>query len=48
MLREAMAYKGLDPDSIEMGEVDTEAAAQRHEFVGSPTIQVNEVDGRRP
>ncbi|MGA8925731.1 MAG: hypothetical protein WB462_05870 [Solirubrobacterales bacterium] len=28
LLREAMAYKGLDPDSIEMSEVDTELAGQ--------------------
>jgi len=48
MLREAMAYKGLDPDSIEMSEVDTEAAARRHEFVGSPTIRVNGVDVQPP
>jgi hypothetical protein len=48
MLREAMAYKGLDPDSIEVSEVDTEAAARRHEFVGSPTIRVNGVDVQPP
>ena len=48
MLREAMAYKGLDPDSIEVSEVDTEAAARWHEFVGSPTIRVNGVDVQPP
>jgi hypothetical protein len=48
MLREAMAYKGLDPDSIEVSEVDTETAARRHEFVGSPTIRVNGLDVQPP
>jgi hypothetical protein len=48
MLREAMAYRGFDPDSIEVSEVDTEAAARRHEFVGSPTIRVNGVDVQPP
>jgi hypothetical protein len=43
MLREAMESSGLDPESIEVREVDTETAARREEFVGSPTIKV---DGR--
>jgi hypothetical protein len=43
MLREAMESSGLDPGAIEIREVDTEAAAQRQEFVGSPTIRI---DGR--
>jgi hypothetical protein len=43
MLREAMGSVGLDPKSIKIREVDTDAAAQREEFVGSPTIRV---DGR--
>jgi hypothetical protein len=41
MLREAMGAAGLDPESIEIREVDTEAAAQCEEFVGSPTIRVD-------
>jgi hypothetical protein len=44
MLRSAMEEGGLDPDAIEVSEVDTEAAAEREEFVGSPTIRVNGVD----
>ena len=35
-----MAALGLDPESIDVREVDTEAAAEREEFVGSPTIRV--------
>jgi hypothetical protein len=42
-LREAMVELGLDPASVEMREVDTDADAERAEFVGSPTIRV---DGR--
>lgn len=44
MLREVMEKKGLDPDSIEVREVDTEAAARQSRFVGSPTIRVNGMD----
>jgi hypothetical protein len=43
MLREAMHAAGLDPDSIEVREVDTDESAAREEFVGSPTIRI---DGR--
>jgi hypothetical protein len=43
MLREAMESSGLDPGSIEVREIDTDAAAEREEFVGSPTIRI---DGR--
>jgi hypothetical protein len=42
-LREEMAALGLDPDAVEVREINTDAAAQREEFVGSPTIRV---DGR--
>ena len=44
MLREEMEKKGLDPDSIEVREIDTQAAARQSQFVGSPTIRVNGVD----
>ena len=44
MLRSEMQEGGLDPDAIEVREVDTDAAAEREEFVGSPTIRVNGVD----
>jgi hypothetical protein len=42
-LREEMVAVGLDPESVLVREIDTEADAQREEFVGSPTIRV---DGR--
>jgi hypothetical protein len=48
MLREEMEKKGLDPSSIEVREVDTEAAARQSQFVGSPTIRVNGVDVQPP
>jgi hypothetical protein len=43
MLREEMASIGLDPETIDVREVSTDADAEREEFVGSPTIRV---DGR--
>jgi hypothetical protein len=43
MLRAEMAAVGLDPESIEVREVSTDADAQREEFIGSPTIRI---DGR--
>jgi hypothetical protein len=43
MLREEMGALGLDPGSIEMREIRTDADAEREGFVGSPTIRV---DGR--
>jgi hypothetical protein len=42
-LREEMASVGLDPARVEVREIDTDEAAEREEFVGSPTIRV---DGR--
>jgi hypothetical protein len=48
MLREEMEKKGLDPDSIEVREIDTESAARQGRFVGSPTIRVNGVDVQPP
>jgi hypothetical protein len=42
-LREEMVAVGLNPESVVVREIDTEADAQREEFVGSPTIRV---DGR--
>jgi hypothetical protein len=44
MLRSAMEEGGLDPNTIEVQEVDTDAEAEREQFVGSPTIRVNGVD----
>jgi hypothetical protein len=48
MLRAEMKKKGLDPDSIEMREIDTESAARQGQFVGSPTILVNGLDVQPP
>jgi hypothetical protein len=39
-----MSASGLDPDSVEVREVDTDAMAQREGFVGSPTIRVDGAD----
>jgi hypothetical protein len=43
MLRDEMRALGIDPESLDVREVSTDADAQREEFVGSPTIRV---DGR--
>src|SRR5215208_5779170 len=43
-----MAEAELDPNSIEVVEVDTEEAAARQSFTGSPTIRVNGVDVQPP
>ena len=43
-LRAAMNEVGLDPDSIELHEIDTEDLASREAFVGSPTIRVDGQD----
>jgi hypothetical protein len=42
-LQEEMAAVGLDPESVVVREVSTDADARREGFVGSPTIRV---DGR--
>lgn len=42
-LRAAMAELGLDPEAIDVREIDTEDAADAERFTGSPTIRV---DGR--
>jgi hypothetical protein len=43
-----MADAGLDPESLEVREIDTEDAAERDRFVGSPTIRVNGEDVQPP
>jgi hypothetical protein len=48
MLREAMTEAGLDPDSVEVTEIDTEDAAEREGFVGSPTIRIDGRDVQPP
>jgi hypothetical protein len=43
-LREAMAELGLDPDAVELRQVESEADAARECFVGSPTIRIDGAD----
>jgi hypothetical protein len=40
ILREEMNALGLEPDSVEVREMRTDADADREGFVGSPTIRV--------
>jgi hypothetical protein len=47
-LRAAMEERGLDPESIEVTEVETGDDAERETFVGSPTIRVNGEDVQPP
>jgi hypothetical protein len=43
-----MAEAGLDPGSVLVSEVDTDAMAQRERFVGSPTIRIDGADIQDP
>jgi hypothetical protein len=47
-LRAAMAAVGLEPDAVEVREVDTDGAAEGERFVGSPTIRVDGADVAPP
>jgi hypothetical protein len=47
-LRAAMADAGLDPNTIVLREVHTDADAERERFVGSPTIRIDGVDIQPP
>jgi hypothetical protein len=47
-LRAAMAELGLDPERVEVREVDTDERAGAEAFVGSPTIRVDGVDVQDP
>jgi hypothetical protein len=40
-LRAMMTELGLDPEAVVVREVDTDDAAERERFVGSPTIRVD-------
>ncbi len=44
MVREALAAEDLDPDSVELREIETGDEAERERFVGSPTIRVDGVE----
>lgn len=41
MLREAMRELGLDPDAVDVREVETDEDAARESFLGSPTIRID-------
>lgn len=43
-----MADLALDPSLIEMQEIETDAAAEREAFVGSPTVRVDGRDVQPP
>jgi hypothetical protein len=43
-----MGELGLDPDSIEVREVTSEAGAEAESFVGSPTIRIDGADIQPP
>jgi len=52
-LRRVLAEAGLDPEEIEVREVETEEQALEDNFVGSPTIRIDgrdvaEQSGQRP
>jgi hypothetical protein len=43
-----MSQSGLDPETIVLREVDTDADAEQERFVGSPTIRIDGVDIQPP
>jgi hypothetical protein len=43
-LRAAMVDVGLDPSTVVVREIDTQAGATRERFAGSPTIRIDGVD----
>jgi hypothetical protein len=45
-LRAAMVELGLDPDAVELREVESEQDAVRERFAGSPTIRIDGADVR--
>jgi hypothetical protein len=47
-LREEMEAAGLDPRLVAVREIDTEDAAERERFTGSPTIRVDRRDVQPP
>jgi hypothetical protein len=47
-LREVLADEGLNPDSVELREVETDEQARREHFYGSPTIRVDGEDVQAP
>jgi hypothetical protein len=47
-LRDAMSELGLDPDTVEVREIDTGDAADEERFTGSPTIRIDGRDVQDP
>jgi hypothetical protein len=47
-LREEMAALGLDPQTVQVRQVSTEADAKREGFIGSPTVRVDGRDVQPP
>jgi hypothetical protein len=47
-LREVAANVGIDPDTIQVREIDTDDAARHERFVGSPTIRIDGEDVQPP
>jgi hypothetical protein len=43
-LKAILGEEGLDPDSVQMREVETDEQAQRERFPGSPTIRIDGED----
>lgn len=43
-----MEASGLDPDSIVVREIETDAEAERESFPGSPTIRIDGEDVQPP
>jgi hypothetical protein len=48
IVREAMSAQGLDPESLTVTEIETDADAERESFVGSPTIRIDGRDFQPP
>jgi hypothetical protein len=48
MLGEEMEAAGLDPQSVVVTEIDSEADAERTDFPGSPTIRIDGLDFQPP
>jgi hypothetical protein len=48
LIREEMEAAGLDPETLEVREVGSDADAERERFVGSPTIRIEGRDVQAP
>jgi hypothetical protein len=48
IVREEVQAAGLDPESIEVTEIETEHDAERTSFPGSPTIRIDGSDFQPP